>query len=66
MWAALAAVDLTSELAGAAVAYEAHPIGRCARDLAVARQHVMFSGDGFADYGRHVLDAGPCPPPRGR
>jgi len=62
MRAALAAVDLTSELGGAAVAYDDHPIGRCARDLAVARQHVMFSGEGFAEYGRHVLDAGARPP----
>lgn len=57
MRAAVAAVELTSDLAGAAVAYEDHPIGRCVRDLAVARQHVMFSGDGFAEYARSRFDA---------
>jgi alkylation response protein AidB-like acyl-CoA dehydrogenase len=56
MRAATEAVELTSDLAGAAVVYEDHPIGRCARDLHAARHHIMFSGEGFAEYARHVLD----------
>jgi alkylation response protein AidB-like acyl-CoA dehydrogenase len=52
MEAALGAVEVAYRLVGAAAVYEDDPIGRCFRDVQTARQHVIFSGELFAEYGR--------------
>jgi alkylation response protein AidB-like acyl-CoA dehydrogenase len=52
MEAALGAVEIAYRLLGAGAVQEADAVGRCFRDIQTARQHVMFSGELFAEYGR--------------
>ena len=52
MEAAIGAVDVAHELLGSSAVAEDHPVGRCFRDLHAARQHVIFSGELFAEYAR--------------
>ena len=61
MDAAVAAVDLVHPLVGSSTVLEDDPIGRCFRDLHAARQHVMFSGELFAEFGRDQLGIEPTP-----
>jgi len=49
MAAARRAADLVSGLAGAAIVYSEHPLGRAIRDLHAADQHIGLRSDGFAD-----------------
>jgi alkylation response protein AidB-like acyl-CoA dehydrogenase len=55
MAAALEAVTAAYRLTGASAVYEDHPIGRCFRDLHVARQHIVFSGDWFAEFAQECM-----------
>jgi alkylation response protein AidB-like acyl-CoA dehydrogenase len=55
MEAALRVVDIAHQLAGSSATHEAHPLGRCFRDLHAARQHIIFSGELFAEFARERL-----------
>jgi alkylation response protein AidB-like acyl-CoA dehydrogenase len=57
MEAAVGAVDVAHELLGASAVHEDHPVGRCFRDVHAARQHVIFSGELFAEYARERFAA---------
>jgi alkylation response protein AidB-like acyl-CoA dehydrogenase len=58
MEAALFAVDVAHRLVGSSAVYQDDPIGRCFRDLHVARQHIIFSGDLLAEYARDRMADG--------
>jgi alkylation response protein AidB-like acyl-CoA dehydrogenase len=57
MAAALEAVDGAHRLVGSRAVYEDDAVGRCFRDLSTARQHIVFSGDLFAEYARERITA---------
>jgi alkylation response protein AidB-like acyl-CoA dehydrogenase len=61
MDAAVTAVDLVHPLVGSSTVLDGDPLGRCFRDLHAARQHVMFSGELFSEYGRDRLGIEPTP-----
>jgi alkylation response protein AidB-like acyl-CoA dehydrogenase len=52
MHAAVTAVDVAFNLAGAGAVYTGHPLERCFRDIHTANQHIAFSGEGFRGYAR--------------
>jgi alkylation response protein AidB-like acyl-CoA dehydrogenase len=52
MNAAVAAVDIAFNFAGAGAVYAGHPLERCFRDIHTANQHIAFSGEGFRGYAR--------------
>jgi len=52
MHAAVTAVDVAFNLAGAGAVYTGHPLERCFRDIHTAHQHIAFSGEGFRGYAR--------------
>ncbi|HZM29235.1 MAG TPA: acyl-CoA dehydrogenase family protein [Acidimicrobiales bacterium] len=55
MEAAVHAVDAAHLLAGSTAVADDHPLARCHRDILTARQHVVFSGERFAEYARERL-----------
>lgn len=52
MHAAVTAVDVAFNFAGAGAVYTGHPLERCFRDLHTANQHIAFSGEAFRGYAR--------------
>jgi alkylation response protein AidB-like acyl-CoA dehydrogenase len=52
MLAAVTAVDIAFNFAGAGAVYTGHPLDRCFRDIHTANQHIAFSGEGFRGYAR--------------
>ena len=52
MHAAVTAVDIAFNFAGAGAVYTGHPLERCFRDIHTANQHIAFSGDGPRAYTR--------------
>ncbi|MDQ1479488.1 MAG: indole-3-acetate monooxygenase [Actinomycetota bacterium] len=52
MNAAVTAVDIAFNFAGAGAVYTGHPLDRCFRDIHTANQHIAFSGEGFRGYAR--------------
>lgn len=52
MSAAVTAVDIAFNFAGAGAVYAGHPLDRCFRDIHTANQHIAFSGEGFRGYAR--------------
>jgi alkylation response protein AidB-like acyl-CoA dehydrogenase len=52
MEAAVHGVDVAHRLAGSTAVADDHPLARCHRDILTARQHVVFSGERFAEYAR--------------
>jgi hypothetical protein len=55
MEAAVHAVDVAHRFAGSTAVADDHPLARCHRDILTARQHVVFSGERFAEYARERL-----------
>jgi alkylation response protein AidB-like acyl-CoA dehydrogenase len=52
MHAAVTAVDIAFNFAGAGAVYTGHPLERCFRDIHTANQHIAFSSDGPRAYAR--------------
>jgi len=52
MRAAVDAVDTAYRLGGAGAVYDSHPLQRCFRDIHAANQHIIFSDENWAEYGR--------------
>jgi indole-3-acetate monooxygenase len=52
MHAAVTAVDLAFNVAGAGAVYTGHPLERCFRDIHTANQHIAFSGEAPRAYTR--------------
>jgi alkylation response protein AidB-like acyl-CoA dehydrogenase len=53
--ASVAAVDAAYRLGGAGAVYETHPLQRCFRDIHAANQHIIFSDENWAEYGRFAF-----------
>lgn len=58
MRAGIEAVDTAFRLGGAGAVYDSHPLQRCFRDLHTGSNHIIFSDDNWAEYGRHVMPTG--------
>lgn len=59
MEAAVDATDVAHRLAGSTAVAEDHPLARCHRDILTARQHVVFSGERYAEYARSASGSPP-------